>query len=130
MLGSYHSGFGQINSSKKELNRDISQTILKKDFDSLVDNSIVLLENKTLLEISDEQHIMVIMCLNTVFMRSFENGRYEKLELISDQKEYMKNIIVRYPDWTPNRGMGFFFPKLKMELYGTPMPYAVFEVIE
>lgn len=122
--------FGQKVSVKKEFNRDSSQMISKKGFDSLVDQSITLFENKTLEDISDEEHIEIMLCLNTIFMRDFENGRYEKLELVVSKKEYIKNITKRYPEWIPNRGMGFYFPKLQMELYGTPSPYAIFDVIE
>lgn len=96
----------------------------------MVDEATALLESKTLDEISDEQHINIMMCLNTIFMRDYENGRYEKLELVSKQKEYGKNITNRYPKWSPNRGMGYYFPKLQMELYGTPSPYAIFDVQE
>ena len=122
--------FGQTDSIKNEFNRDSSQTILKEDFDSLVDQSISLLKTKKLEEITDEQHIKIMKSLNTISVRKLKKGRYEKLEEVSKQIEYTKNITKRYPDWIPNRGMGFYFPKLKMELYGTPMPYAIFDVKE
>ncbi|SFD24031.1 hypothetical protein SAMN05518672_1011206 [Chitinophaga sp. CF118] len=41
---------------------------------------------------------------------------------------YTKDIITVYKEWIPNRGMGFYFPKLQMELYGTPMLYAIYNV--
>jgi hypothetical protein len=43
---------------------------------------------------------------------------------------YERDIVKVYTKWIPNKGMGFYFPQLKMELYGTPMPYAIFEVSE
>ena len=129
-FGFSHNTFGQKDDTIKEINRDSSRSISKKDFDSLVDESTKLLESKNLDEISDTQHINIMLCLNTIFMRDFENGRYEKLESVSEQKEYTKNITKRFPEWIPNRGMGFYFPKLPMELYGTPMLYAIFDVKE
>lgn len=119
---------GQTCETLRKFNRNSSPIISKKDFDDLVDKSVTLLETKTLEAISDKQHINIMMCLNTIFVSGFEKGRYEKLELISRIKEYTKKITNRYPNWTPNRGMGFFFPKLQMELGGTPSLYAVFKV--
>lgn len=111
-----------------EFDRGSSKVISKVDFDTLVEKSIILLETKTLEEITDAQHIDIMMCLNTAGMQSLKNEKYRKLELVSEQKGYAKNIIKRYPKWIPNRGMGFYFPKLNMEVYGTPRAYAIFEI--
>jgi hypothetical protein len=62
------------------------------------------------------------------FQKRFTGWNYQKLVRISDEKEYARNIIKIYPNWIPNRGMGYYFPKLKMELYGTPRRYALFNV--
>ena len=118
----------QNHAVKQELNRDISPTISKKEFDALIDVSISLLKTKTLQAITDEEHIRIMLCLNTIFMRDYKNGRYEKLRAIAEKKDYSTKIINHYPQWIPNRGMGFYFPKLKMELYGTPSPSAIFDV--
>ena len=61
-------------------------------------------------------------------MRRFEGGKYEQLTLIFGQTKYIDKLTKVYPEWTLNRGMGFYFPKLKMELYGTPDVYAIFNV--
>lgn len=117
---------GQINNAKSNL--DSSKTISKVSFDNLVDTCIQLLQTKKLSDISDSEHINIMMCLNTIFMRQFIGGHYEKLTTVTNEKNYTKDIIKIYPDWIPNRGMGFYFSKLKMELYGTPRLYAIFNV--
>lgn len=129
---SISSGFGQQNGS---LNKDSVKTISMAEFDYLVNSSILLLETKELADISDDQHIAIMMCLNTIFMarnsdlsRRFVGGPYEKLKTVADEKKYDSEIIKVYPNWIPNRGMGFYFPDLKMELYGTPGLYAWYQV--
>ena len=106
----------------------VYRSMTKIQFDKLVDSCIIILKTKSLKKISDQQHIDIMMCLNTIFMthdkntfeRRFKGGRYDGLEGMSVTVDYTENIIKIYPDWVPDRGMGFYFLKLKMELYGTP----------
>jgi hypothetical protein len=109
--------------------------ITEIEFDILVDSSIYLLTTHDLSDISDDDHKNIMMCLNTIFMasdsslqRRFVSGRYKRLEAVAEKNNYTDNIIKIYPEWLPNRGMGFYFPKLDMELYGTPRLYAWFQV--
>lgn len=60
--------------------------------------------------------------------RRFNDDRCRKLETVADEKEYRRNINKVYPQSIFSRGMGLYYPKLKMELYGTPNPYATFDV--
>ncbi len=115
---------------KVPFNRDSSISITKFNFDKLIDSCILLLQTRELKDISDEQHIQIMMCLNTIGMRSLKGGRFDQLLKVSDDKKYTQDIIKVYKEWSPNRGMGFYFHKLKMELYGTPSPYAVYKVTE
>jgi hypothetical protein len=119
-----------------EFNPDSSKSISASSFDSLVSNSILLLKTKKLSEISDSDQVNIMMCLNTViftiskpsFRNRFTDGKYQSLVRLSEEKDYSRNIIKIYPKWIANRGMGFYFPKLKMEVYGTPRAYAMFNV--
>lgn len=113
---------------KIPFNRDSSIHISLLEFDAKVDSCIIYLTDKRLKDISDEQHIEIMMCLNTIFMRDFKSGHYDELRQVSEQKKYTTDIVKVYPKWIPNRGMGFYFPELKMELYGTPMPYSIYDV--
>lgn len=129
---SFSFGFSQQNGT---FNRDSVKTITLVEFDKLVNRSIELLEAKELKDISDDQHVDIIMCLNTIFMARdtklklrFTSGNYEKLEKVADEVHYDSDIITVYPNWIPNRGMGFYFPDLEMELYGTPRQYAWYQV--
>lgn len=123
------------NGFAQKRDRDTPKNISQSQFDKLVDTSIVLLQNKKLSDISDSGHINLMMCLNTIFMahdtdfnKLYKGGRYEQLEKVVNEKEYTRNITKVYPEWHANRGMGFYFPKLQMELYGTPFLYACFSV--
>lgn len=107
---------------------NISVRISLTDFKKQVKDCINLLKVKKLREISDKQHIVIMMCLNTIFMRDFKGGNYDKLRHLSEAKNYSEDITNLYPENIPNRGMGYYFFDLQMELYGTPRPYAVYNV--
>ncbi|EHQ27645.1 hypothetical protein [Mucilaginibacter paludis] len=132
----FSKSFGQ--DADKSFNRDSSKTISLIEFNHRVDRAAELLKTKKLAAIADSDHINIMMCLNTIFMvrkkhsmeKAFTGGRYMKLEIIDLKVNYEKDIIKVYPKYTWNRGMGYYFPELKMELYGTPMPYAIFNVLE
>lgn len=121
--------WGQTDDFKTKESKQIS----KHDFDSLVDSSINILKTKDLKNIADSEHINIMYCLNSIFVlgtkeKEYKYGRYKKLWTQMEKVNYTVDIIKIYTDWTVNRGMGFYFPKLKMELFGTPMDYAVFDV--
>lgn len=113
---------------KIPINIDSSLPISTLEFEKQIEKCITNLKTKKLKDISDDQHIEIMMCLNTIFVRNFNGKIYNKLKTLVDEKKYTSEIIKVYPKWIPNRGMGFYFQDLKMELYGTPMPYAVYNV--
>ncbi len=122
-------------SNSANFNRNVSRAISVSSFDSLVSHSIVLLETKELSQISDSDHIKIMMCLNTItftiikhsFKKRFTDEKYQRFIRLSEEKGYPWSLVNIYPKWFPNRGMGLYFPQLKMEVYGTPMPYAIFK---
>jgi len=146
--------FSQTTRSK--FNRDSSQRISLTEFNQRVDRAVNLLQTKRLAEISDTDHINIMMCFNTIFMtpakdngpkiaelkngdatlimyagkQRFSGGRYEQLLNLIENGEYFQDIEKVYPESRPNRGMGTFFPKLQMEIGGTPEAYALFTVSE
>ena len=127
---------------EKSQDRNVSKSISKKKFDNLVDSSIKLLKTKLITNISDSENIQIIMCLNTILSahyktekrfgeKKFQDGRYKELTDLESSKKYGQILATKiYKDWVPNRGMGFYYKKIKMELYGTPMPYSYYYVIE
>ncbi|WP_413669243.1 hypothetical protein ACEN9X_04300 [Mucilaginibacter sp. Mucisp86] len=127
-------------SPNETFNRDSSKTITLIEFKHRVGRATKLLKTEKLSAISDTDHINIMMCLNTIFMTHlyknglfearFEAAEYKNLEILADKKNYSRDIVKVYSEWVPNRGMGYYFPKLKMELYGTPMRYAIFNVLE
>jgi len=109
---------------------DSSFTISSDGFDRQIESCIKLLQAKQLKEISDDQHIEIMMCLNTIFRSRFQGGIYDEFEQVIAKKEYIKGVTKVYPDWSPNLGMGLYFPTLQMELGGTPGLYATYNVIK
>ena len=87
-------------------NPDSSKSVSISTFNRIVDNSITLLQTKKLAEISDTDHINIMMCLNTIFMinQRFTGGSYQKLVSICDRKKYAMNIIKVYPNWIQSVG--------------------------
>jgi hypothetical protein len=140
--------------ARPDFDIDSSKTITLTEFDQRVDRAIILLKTKKLYQISDTDHVNIMMCWNTIFMsgvkkhkpqiiklsdgkhefylfkQRFSGGRYKKLDKMIDKIEYTDSLRKIYPEWSPSRGMGVFFPKLQMAMYGTPEPYAVFNVTE
>jgi hypothetical protein len=110
--------------------REVRVDIWRRDFDELVDECIALLRSKPLKKITDDQHINIMRCRNTIMFWDADKkvGRYLELEKISGEKNYDRDIISVYPKWIPNRGMGFYFPDLQMELAGTPGGYSIFKI--
>lgn len=105
-------------------------------FNSKVDRAYTLLSTKKLSDISDSDHINIMMCLNTIDINKYgrkpndlKGNRYLKLEILSLQKNYNRDILKIY-SYVINTGMGYYFPKLKMALYGAPNDYARFEIID
>jgi len=121
-----------------KFNRDSSKTITLLEFNHRVDKAAQLLKTKELSAIPDSIHVDIMMCLNTIFMihkknsveRVFTGSRYNELEILAERIKYGPRLAKTYADVIPNRGMGFYFPQLKMELYGTPYRYAIFNVVE
>jgi hypothetical protein len=110
--------------------------ITLSQFNSKIDRAYTLLSTKKLSDISDSDHINIIMCLNTIDIYKYgrkqgDSGanRYLKLEILSLQKNYNRDILKIY-SYVINTGMGYYFPKLKMALYGAPNDYARFEIID
>lgn len=122
---------------KTIVDKNQQQQISKMQFDSLVDVSIHLLKTKRIGAINDEQHIVIMMCLNTIplaFTKQleprFQGGRYDELKTIAERKKYDEKIIRVYHIRKLNKGHGWYFPSLQMELGGSPAPYAWFDVGE
>ena len=76
-----------------------------------------------------------MMCVNTINIVNasfiepkFTSKRYKKLQDIVKKIDYSRNIVKVYPTFSWNTGMGYYFPKLNMELDGLPAPYSTFDV--
>jgi len=114
---------------------DVPQNITLRQFNIRVDRATRLLRTKKLSAISDNDHVNIMMCLNSIAFSELGNNkkgdinnRYKKLEAVAGRKKYAINIVKIYPDPVPNTGLGLYFPKLKMELYGIPAAYAIFDI--
>jgi hypothetical protein len=128
--------FGSAQTDSVKFNPDTSKTISISGFDSLVSNATMLLETKGASEISDLGHVNIMMCLNTIMFTQirpgfefiFADDKYQRLFRLVQEKDYVNNVMRIYQTDTPKMGADFYFPKLKMEVYGWPRPYAKFNV--
>ena len=124
------SSFGQ--QAKVDSSSNKPKRITFTEFHRRVDRATKLLQTKELSTITDSDHVNIMMCLNTIFLNDFDerfnDARCKKLLVVAHEKDYRHNIAKVYPKWLFNRGMGQYYPKLKMELYETPNLYATFTV--
>lgn len=121
--------------SKQIIHPDKSKKITLIEFQSRVDRATILLDSKKLNAISDTDHVNIIMCTNTIntvnhsfFEPKLTTNKYNKFGAMLTKVNYRKNIIKVYPKFSWNTGMGYYFPKLNIELDGIPAPYSVFDI--
>lgn len=103
-------------------NMDSIIRINSDDFYNRVKTSLELLRTKRLIGLSDQNNIEIIRITNTLWMSqdsSYKKGIYKEFTDEISKTNYEKEISTFY-DWIPNRGMGFYFQKLQVELGGTP----------
>ena len=103
----------------------------QNDFLGLVERVTKLLQTTPVNEIPDEEHVIIIRCLNTISIHELKAPACLKLETVAEELSYSNKLIEKFTDWIPNRGMGYYFPSLHIELHGTPGPgsyYHIFSV--
>lgn len=128
--------FNRFQTEQQKLAHLESPKITLYEFNCRVERAISLLGTKKLRAISDSDHINIMMCANTMLVtdkknslrRRFAGGAYSKFQHLLKVRQYDRKIWHVYPNSTFNRGLGYYFPKLKMEYGGTPSPYSVFNV--
>jgi hypothetical protein len=105
---------------------DTILTITKYQLDSLLQVSITFLKEKDIPQFTDSEHRLIIRLSNSGFMAPYKDTVYFNTSLYADfsnwlvKTKYTDQLTRIYPDWVHSRGMGFFFPKLGIELDGTP----------
>ncbi|ULQ57134.1 hypothetical protein KJS94_02845 [Flavihumibacter rivuli] len=114
----------------KKPNMDSKNALTKKQFELKVNESTAILKKKRLAEITDEENFQIIRLINTIRMSQDSlhiTGIYADFIKAVEKTGYEKEIASFY-DWIPNRGMGFYFQKLQVELGGTPHPYSRYTI--
>ena len=74
---------------------------------------------------SYKDHINLLRCTTTIVFESRPEERsardpYQRFDSVIDANNYIRWIADPYPRWTPNRGIGLYFPDVDIELNGTP----------
>jgi len=113
--------------------RDSMVHVDRVRFDALVGYLDQKLTQDSLANLSDADHINLMRVLNTIMFEQrpderFHGGPYQRLEDLSWSTDYRHWAADNLGGWIPNRGMGFYFPKLDMELEGTPTLHGRFNV--
>ena len=105
-------------------------TVSQQQFDSLIVSATSVLSNQPFIEIKDSDHVNIIRLINTLNFNmhsSSKKSHYKKFIKLLAEKDYEKQISNHY-HWTPNKGMGMYFPKLQVELGGTPNEKSVYTI--
>ncbi|HRH37140.1 MAG TPA: hypothetical protein PK760_02270 [Flavobacteriales bacterium] len=116
-----------------ELRPDSMVHISSAEFDALVEHLSTKLRNVPIEKLTNVEHINLMRSLNTFMFEEkpgerFHAGRYAMLSSLIDSTHYVARLPGLFPEWHPNRGMGFYFVQLDMELYGTPSARGRFDV--
>lgn len=114
----------------KKPNMDSKNGLTKQQFELKVNESTTNLNDKRLSEISNEANSQIIRLINTTRMSQDSlryAGIYSDFITAVEKTGYEKEIASFY-DWIPNRGMGFYFQKLQVELGGTPHLYSIYTI--
>lgn len=116
--------------------RDSIYDISKNGFDSLlVQTTAWLKRKKDLSAIPPGIHVAIIRLQNTISiaMSSGSDTAYDKRKVATfldwyEKRAYGTRITEVYPDFKVSRGLGYYFPKLGVELHGTPFRRSRFRV--
>jgi hypothetical protein len=114
----------------KKPNMDSMVVVSSTEFDSIVKACIHTLSGDESFYIDKHIQVDMIRCINTIRMsrdESFKTGIYKKFIQLVEKKEYEKTVSFYY-NWIPNKGMGFYFHLLQVELDGTPQPFSMFTI--
>ena len=114
----------------KKPNMDSMVVVTKQQFDSTIIDCTSLLTTHSNIQLKDEDHIKILRLINTISMSqetSFKSGIYSEFMKLVKEKDYEKDVSIYY-DWIPNRGMGFYFQKLQIELGGTPRIFSRYTI--
>ncbi|MFM1999372.1 MAG: hypothetical protein RL204_1319 [Bacteroidota bacterium] len=111
-------------------NMDLKNIVNQAQLERLVSQSIIILDTKSNLVITDDENIQIIRLINTIRMNQdslFKSGVYLDFMEDVEKMNYEREISIRY-DWIPNRGMGYYFQKLQVELGGSPHLYSTYVI--
>ena len=108
-------------------------TINYGNFSKIVDESLKLLEKKKLELIKISEHQKMIRAYNTIWITQNNDSRlkaskFQSLEKLMGNPEYIRKMLKVFPKWVPNRGMGIYFNALNVELGGTPCSWSIYKI--
>jgi hypothetical protein len=135
IIGSSNSTWKFYNSRKrydilKKVNPDSLIILTHPQFDSLVRKCFEILKNYPVARIYDEDNLKIIRVYNTITFSTdttFQTGIYANFKKLLQEKEYSKTLAIYY-DWIPNKGMGYYFEQLQVELGGSPHMYSMYTI--
>lgn len=102
----------------------------KNQFDIIIKFCTKLLTVFKINEIQNVDHIKIIRLINAIRISQsdlLKHGIYADFMKLVEDINYDKQMYTYY-DWIPNKGMGFYFKQLNIELGGTPRMYSVFKI--
>jgi hypothetical protein len=112
--------------SDSSINWDSTITITKKQFDSITLKCTNLFYGTNVNKFTGNEHSLILRLLNSGLMTPlkdtslFQTKAYAQFLKLVDSTKYINKLLKIYPDNLISRGMGYYFPELKVEYYGTP----------
>ena len=112
--------------SDSSINWDSTITITKKQLDSITLKCTNLFYNTDVNKFTSSEHTLILRLLNSGLMvplkdtTFFQTREYSQFLKLVDSSKYINKLLKLYPDNLISRGMGYYFPELKVEYYGTP----------
>ncbi len=112
--------------SDPSINWDSTITITKKQFDRITLKCTNLFYGTDVNKFTGSEHTLILRLLNSGLMMPlkdtslFQTNEYSQFLKLVHSTKYINKLLKLYPDNLISRGMGYYFPKLKVEYYGTP----------
>jgi CRISPR/Cas system-associated protein endoribonuclease Cas2 len=125
--------FGQLRNKRSfarvpdpSINWDSTLIITKKQFDSITLKCTNLFYGTDFYKFTNNEHSLILRLLNSGLMVPLKDTsllktkEYSQFLNLVDSTKYINKLLKKYPDYLISRGMGYYFPELRVEYYGTP----------
>lgn len=106
----------------KRIQKDSTVKVTKPELIYLIQKGTLILANKKIEDLTDDEHILIILLLNTKWLYIPKddielNSKIFKFSEALNEVDYARKVGEIH-EWVPNLGMGMYFPKLDIHYGG------------